>query len=130
MRSNRNDCALASSASPRESWNDECRWQSIEARRRHRVAAVDGLLAGVALGDLGRLADRGDLAAVHGDRRVADDAAARGSTVISQSMSLMMRSTVCNCSSDSIAVGATKRGLLPLPIGERGGVRGTDSIGA
>ena len=30
MRSNRNDCALASSASPRESWNDECRWQSMK----------------------------------------------------------------------------------------------------
>ena len=48
-----------------------------EARRRHGVAAVDGLLAGVALRDLGRLADRDDLAAVHRDRRVADDAALR-----------------------------------------------------
>ena len=47
-----------------------------EARRRHGVAAVDGLLAGVVLGDLGRLADRDDLAALHGDRRIADDAAA------------------------------------------------------
>src|SRR6476661_1823585 len=30
MRSNRNDCALASSASPRDSANDECRWQSTK----------------------------------------------------------------------------------------------------
>src|SRR6478752_5859068 len=30
MRSNRNDCALASSASPRDSANDECRWQSMK----------------------------------------------------------------------------------------------------
>jgi len=47
-----------------------------EARRRNGVAAADGLLAGVALGDLHRLADRRDLAALHGNRRIADDAAA------------------------------------------------------
>ena len=44
-----------------------------ETRRHHRVAAVDGPPAGVAPGDLGRLADRDDPAAVHRNRRVAND---------------------------------------------------------
>src|SRR3954465_10798155 len=47
-----------------------------EARRRPRVPAPEGLLARRALGDLRRLADRRDLAALHGNRRIADDAAA------------------------------------------------------
>src|SRR5437764_10102931 len=46
-----------------------------EARRRDRVAAADGLLAGVAFGDLRRFANRRDLAALHGNGRIADDAA-------------------------------------------------------
>src|SRR4051812_47959745 len=47
-----------------------------EARRRHGVPAADGLLAGVAFCNIRRLADRRDLAALHGNRRIADDAAA------------------------------------------------------
>ena len=41
MRSNRNDCALASSASPRESWNDACRWQSTKPGVATVSAPVD-----------------------------------------------------------------------------------------
>ena len=46
-----------------------------KARRGYRPAAVNAALSGKSLGDLGRLADLDDLAFIHGDRRVADDAA-------------------------------------------------------
>ena len=94
MRSNRNDWAFDSSASPRESWNEECRWQSTKPGVATVARPSMRRLAGIARRDVGRLADRDDLAAVDRDRRVADDAAA-GSMVISQAMSAMMRSTDC-----------------------------------
>ena len=56
---------MASSASPRESWNEECRWQSTKPGVATVRAAVDHALAGEAFRDLGRLADGDDLALVY-----------------------------------------------------------------
>ncbi len=47
-----------------------------EARRRHRIAGVDGAAAGIGLRDRRGLVDGDDLAALHRDRRITDDAAA------------------------------------------------------
>src|SRR5215831_10105555 len=74
MRSNRNDWAFASSASPRDSWKEECRWQSTKPGV-HGIAAVDAVPGGAPRRDIGRFADRDDLAPIDCDRGVANDAA-------------------------------------------------------
>src|SRR5262245_50631929 len=101
MRSNRNDCALASSASPRESENEECRWQStkpgiatvrrpsITSRPAKRLASsVDFSMATI-------LPLSTAMAASRTMRRCA-------SIVISQSISAMTRSTDCTLDSELV----------------------------
>src|SRR5215475_3799443 len=100
MRSNRNDCALASSASPRESANDECRWQStkpgvatewrpsITSRPAKRLASS----ADLSIATILPLSTA--MAASRTMRRCA-------SIVISQSISAMTRSTDCTLRSDT-----------------------------
>src|SRR5215475_1345390 len=94
MRSNRNDWAFASSASPRDSWKEEWRWQSTKPG----VATVSRpstlFLAGQ------RAATSADLPTATILPPSIAIAASRmtrrpGSIVISQAMLAMMRSTNC-----------------------------------
>ncbi len=55
---------------------ERCMQMAVDQPRRcHRVPAVDLAVSGIILGDFVRFADGDDLAAVNGDRSIADDAA-------------------------------------------------------
>src|SRR5262245_20139020 len=120
MRSNRNDCALASSASPRESANDECRWQStkpgVATERRpsitSRPAKRLASLADLSIATILPLSTA--MAASRTMRRCA-------SIVISQSISAMTRSTDCTLRSDTqlrapLSIPANARSHIPEPV--------------
>ena len=89
---------MASSASPRESWNEECRWQSMKpgvatVRRPSSLRLPENCPA--ISGDLPTATILPSFTAIAASRMMRRSA----STVISQSMSVISRSIACTTGS-------------------------------